>query len=310
MGQCPVCDVPLDERALGEQRVAGCQECGGIWAHAAVLAAAVKERPADVAQLDKCFNPSHARSLRLPREPVCAECGGPLAARAFPIAPELSLLSCAACHMLFLADDQATELVRQVAPDALEPVAPPVATDEEEGEEDDDDPGEDWRTWEWAGRVQGQPWLSWAVCGMPLRAALVGMLVPALLATLGMGLAGAPVGLVLAAPLLAYLGWACEAGVLMIALRVTWGVSGGSVSLSDKQLFRLLLRVVVVQLTALVAGGLVLQLAGLADAAPYYNAVVGLVIYRAVLELDWPEILVLTVVSSALGGMSGAALAG
>jgi Zn-finger nucleic acid-binding protein len=260
MVQCPVCDVPMEDRQIGEQTVCGCPECGGLWGTAHALATVVKEAPGELVRLDRAFNPGHTHSLRLPRDPVCAACGGPLAPHAFPIAPDLPLLSCAACHTLFLADDQPTELVRHVDPEVIREVdaaaagALPSAADEAEIEDADAEEPPTLRslfTASWPERPDGCPWLTWFVMGMPLWAALLAQALSGALLALAIGVAlgglGSPVEALKYVANFAgssVLGWPGEAIGYLVTLKIIWYLVGEDPGMDLREAFCLTLRLV------------------------------------------------------------------
>jgi Zn-finger nucleic acid-binding protein len=300
MAQCPQCGLMLTTRTVAGADVAGCEVCGGAWLADGELKRLAQSGREALLELENAFRGSLAPPRR-DGEPLCPDCGAALAAQGVKAATELAFLHCARCQHAFLADGQARALADRIAPlpTPAQTTANPPA-DEDEEVEAETTVVKPWWTprAHWDEREPGHPWIAWAVCGMPFWCAVLMALAPAVmtgsLPTFAMFATAAML-------------WVSQSLVLTIALKIVWAITGEDPGLDFFETMVPVLRAVaainlVVLLVNAAAYGLCVAMASPAD-GPWFGAMLGFVLaittrlalYREIMELEWWDVLALTV---------------
>ena len=324
MSECPYCGTAMEPGSIAQQPYEGCPGCGGVWIGAESLGLLVSQHPERLAELDDTW-PDHDAKPSLDRfGVVCPETGDELVKKAFPAAPQQPILASPKAKKLFFKHGELRTLHGHVSPNTLPPPPRPVAPvpdhiarqkriEEAQAEQNSSMWSEALGT-KWPEPGDGQTWLSWFVCGMPLWVAGVLLLLPAILGTVLLALVSQAMGSdglssssipVWAAFPATYLAWPMVTFLLAVTLMIVWALAEGAPPLSFGHIFLLLLKVQAVLITfdALIS---LLFLAGLNLLwLILMRFIARLVIYRLVLELEWYEILLLAWVGSYLGRITG-----
>lgn len=305
MSRCPVCDLTLVPHQVAGQVAEGCAECGGWLLPATTLRDYLREGSPALAELARLQSGGLAHLAQRPG--VCRQCGQPMARRTLAVAPGVPLLTCQGCRCLFLTPGQSRALLAAVSPQLVaDPPSPPLPTPRPPAPEPDADEvptlterlGLLRALW-WAPRLDGQPRFSWFVCAMPLWVALLLVLAPVWCAD---------VPYPPAVRLQALGGWLLQTVVLLVTLKVTWGMTGEDPGLSVLELTGLLLRATPV--ITLVAHWTHLALWGLCDlwlggfTGQFVAFCVGgtvelcvrLLLCWSIFELEWRDLRVLATV--------------
>lgn len=320
MPHCPHCDTPMEPVRWAEAPLDACGSCGGLWIAAEAMTKLARGHPEALAGLDDAW-PNRGGRAPLDRlGPIDPATGEPLVERTFPFAPALPLLV-AKSGAIFFRDGQLRALHQVLSPGTLP--APPdrLAAERErylaERAAEEPEPVEpeavgsvladQWRQRGWPDRADGQTWLSWWVCGFPLRWLPLALLLPGLL----WGVT------------LAYLeqfqwawfwvGWplilanvAGQAFLMSVSLFAVFFIFGQRMPLDFGECWVLMLKVVALCATV---GACCIIVFALTDASIWAyritTFVLRLVVLRLVLELDWFEVALLSIVSGVLGASIG-----
>lgn len=314
MDRCPTCGLMLESTTVEGHGVQGCRECGGVLVAANDLTALCRETPAALGELERRFNSTLlAAGARTGHAPECSRCGKTMAERSFPKAPDVPMCACAHCKLIWLRDGQAEALQMAVAPDSARPrwMQEAEAQHNAAVDAEDDDLDEEAGLHEahghgpfglWPERLELQPWASWIVCGMPL------WLAPLLLFFAGLDdfarLRSSEITAQYASAglLLPFVFWPIRCLFMTMALHVTWIFTDDNPGNTGLETFALLLRVVPVVMVGEAIGGLLTLATGNPLLGWAVKFVIGLTIYRRVMELDWRDIFLLAIVSRILAG--------
>ncbi|MBI5831351.1 MAG: zf-TFIIB domain-containing protein [Armatimonadetes bacterium] len=316
MDRCPTCGLLLETTSTEGRNVQGCRECGGLLFDAGDLAALAKHQPQALGELEHRYNATLLAGSRAGQVPQCGRCHEPMKERSFPKAPDLPMYTCGKCKLVWLRDGQADALQAAVAPDLLKPRWAQAVEEQAEvaaaaaEEEVDDAELREANGYGplglWPERLDGQPWASWFVCGMPLWMAPLLLFVAGLIlwGTLSADPETAPFAII--GVVVPFAIWPMQSIAMSLALQVTWLITDDSPGLSAWETLVLMIRVVPTAFLGGVIADLLALITGTAGAGMLAQLIVTVIIYRRVMELEWRDIYILGFVSTFLGaGMIG-----
>src|SRR5579871_4832352 len=109
MRSCPNCGNALTETLVGEIRVDGCENCGGVWFDRGELNAVAKTQMAQMTALDAHFA-AHTPPTDRQAEKKCPVCHVALFAFEFPRSPGIQFDGCSQCGGLWADDGKLTAI--------------------------------------------------------------------------------------------------------------------------------------------------------------------------------------------------------
>lgn len=314
MSRCPYCDTPMEPVYHAGQPVEACPACGGLWIASAAMNALAREHVTELAALDDAWRDrGGAPPLDRP-DPVDPKSGEPLEEKTFPFAPSLPLLVSATSGAIFFPDGRLRALHELLSPETLPPDTFVGAdrehyVDQEEDEEEPDEPAfrAAWAQTAWPERVPGQPLFARFVSFMPLRWAMVFLLIPGALVSVAQGLhhdlgwGMAWIGL----PAI-YLIWLAQSFGLTLAVVATMFVLNQRTGMDFAQQFVFMARAVAVMLVLNSAMYLVVPFLGFSLLAIVVaNAALRFLVLVFGLELEWGEAAILVFVGGLIGAPVG-----
>jgi Zn-finger nucleic acid-binding protein len=116
--------------SVGEVKVDGCGDCGGVWFDQRELSAIARAQAARLPDLEAQFQAGTGPAA--PHATGCPSCGAALRAFEFPHAPGIPLHGCETCHGIWVDDGELTAIhqrLQAMRPASVTSPAPPAAGD-------------------------------------------------------------------------------------------------------------------------------------------------------------------------------------